>query len=121
MQLAANLARVALGVPPRAAPPPPAAPVAVTLPDSVRAAVPGTFPLKLPTGADFPVTLRVEGGQVVGQPAGQDPNSLVYVGDHTFGAAFDPTLRLRVVVEGGRGVRAVLARRGSTVEGARTP
>jgi hypothetical protein len=58
---------------------------------------------------------------VVGQPDGQQAAPLVYVGDHTFGAAFDPTLRLRITVENGRGARASLTQRGRTLEGARAP
>jgi CubicO group peptidase (beta-lactamase class C family) len=117
-RLARNLAAAALGLPLR---PAPARLAAVPLPDSVRAAVPGTYRLRLPNGAELPLTLRAENGGIVAQAQGQGANPVVYLGDLTFGAAFDPSLRLRIVVEGGRGVRAVLNQGGGTVEGARDP
>ena len=58
---------------------------------------------------------------MVGQATGHPPIALVYPGDGTFGAAFDPVLRLRVVVDGGRATRVVLLQGGATVEGPRQP
>ena len=56
-----------------------------------------------------------------GQATGQPPIPLLYLGGNTFGAAFDPSLRLRVVVAGGRATKVVLQQGGTTVEGPRQP
>lgn len=120
MTLAQNLARAALGLPLRT---PPRPVVAAPLPDSVRAAVAGTYLLRMPNGAELPLTLWSDGGRLYAQARGpgQGAFPLLYRADGTFGAAFDPSLRLRVVVEGGRGARAVLEQGGATMEGARAP
>jgi CubicO group peptidase (beta-lactamase class C family) len=118
--LAQNIARAALGQPFRGAP---AALVPVALPDALRAAAPGTYALQLPSGATLPLRLWDEGGQLMAQASGpgQGAFPLIHLGDQTFGATFDPTLRLRIVVENGRGVRALLNQRGVATEGARAP
>jgi hypothetical protein len=56
----------------------------------------------------------VSAAQLADQPA----LPLVYLGDDTFGAAFDATLRLRVVREDGRVARVALDQRGHTLEAA---
>lgn len=121
-RLAQNLARAALGLPLRPAPPPVAVlPPAVPLPAELRAAAPGTYGLQLPGGRTLALTLRAEGDGIVSQATGQPVFPLVYLGDNTFGAAFDPTMRLRVVVEGGRASKVVLQQGGATIDGPRQP
>ncbi len=117
-RLALNIARAALGLPAVGGPP-----AAAPAPDAVRAAAPGTYALQLPNGVTLPLRVWDEGGRLMAQASGpgQGAFPLVYVGDQTFGAAFDPTLRLRLVIENGRATRAVLNQRGATIEGARTP
>ncbi|HEY0778060.1 MAG TPA: serine hydrolase domain-containing protein, partial [Gemmatirosa sp.] len=124
-RLAANVAAAVLGLPlqpvPPATPPPTATPASAgPLPAALRAAAPGTYALQLP-GRTLLLTLRAEGDGLVGQATDQPPIPLLYLGDDTFGAAFDPALRLRVVVEGGRATKVVLQQGGGTFDGPRQP
>ncbi len=120
-RLATNVAAAVLGLPLRPAPAP-SAPLssAVPLPAALREAAVGTYGLQLP-GQTLPLILSVEGDGLVGQATGQPAFPLIYLGDDTFGAAVDPTLRLRVVVEGGRATKIVLQQHGATFEGPRQP
>jgi|GEM_PF-524382 CubicO group peptidase (beta-lactamase class C family) len=121
-RLAANVAAAVLGLPFRPAPAPVASlPPAVPLPAALRDAAPGTYVLPRPGGEVLALTLRAEGDGLVGQAPGQPATPLVYLGEATFGAAFDPAMRLRVVVTGGRGTKVVLRQGGTTIEGPRQP
>lgn len=116
--LARNVARAALGVPlvdPRRLPP------AVPLPAERRAMLVGTYELKLPDGTVLPLTVASGPAGLTAQAPGQPAIPLVHVGDDTFGAAFDPSLRLRLMVENGRAVSAVLRQGGGTIAGPRRP
>lgn len=119
-RLARNLARAVLGRPPVA---PPRVPTAVPLAPERRALLLGTYDLRLPDGGTLTMTLTAAstGDGVIAQAAGQAAIPLIHAGSDTFGAAFDPTLRLTVVVEDGRAVRLVLRQGGGTLEGARRP
>ncbi|GJG86334.1 hypothetical protein tb265_15150 [Gemmatimonadetes bacterium T265] len=119
-RLAANVAAAVLGLQLRPAPTAEAPAASVPLPAALRDAAPGTYALQLP-GRTLLLTLRAEGDGLVGQATDQPPIPLVYRGDSTFGAAFDPAMRLRVVVEGGRATKVVLQQGGATVEGPRQP
>jgi CubicO group peptidase (beta-lactamase class C family) len=116
-RLAYNLAAVVVGEPLRAGPKPL---VAVPLPATVRDAAVGRYLLALGTRT-LALTLRAEGEGLVGQAEGQGTIPLLYLGDDTFGASFDPAMRLTLVREGGRVVRVTLLQGGATVDGPRQP
>jgi hypothetical protein len=119
-RLARNLAAAVVGEPLRG---PLRAPKAVALPAALRDEAVGRYVLQMPGGRTLPLTLRVESGVLVGQAEGpgQGTIPLVYYGDETFGADFDPTMRLRLVREGGRVARVELTQRGMTTTGPRDP
>jgi CubicO group peptidase (beta-lactamase class C family) len=119
-RLARNLAAAVVGEPLRG---PLRAPKAVALPAALRDEAVGRYVLQMPGGRTLPLALRVENGTLIGQAEGpgQGPIPLVYYGDETFGADFDPTMRLRLVREGGKVVRVELTQRGMTTTGPRDP
>jgi len=51
---------------------------------------------------------------------GQSPNPILHYGNHTFGASFDPTVRLIFDVENGRATKMTLVQNGRRSEGLRT-
>jgi CubicO group peptidase (beta-lactamase class C family) len=107
-----QLARAALGIPLVV----PAA--VVPLPAADRARYVGVYALPLPGGArDF--TVAVGGDGITGQLAGQEPLPLLHYGNHTFGASFDPALRLIFTVEGGRATSMTLVQNGGRFVGPR--
>lgn len=55
----------------------------------------------------------------VAQLAGQGANALRYVGDHAFGADFDPSLRISFVLVGTRATTLTLKQGGGSYEGPR--
>jgi CubicO group peptidase (beta-lactamase class C family) len=101
-----QLARVALGAPlDTAAVPRP-------LPPEERDRIVGVYALELPGGArDF--TVAVAGDGVTGQLVGQGANPMIYLGDHTFGMAFDPSLRIRFTLDGDRATGLTLEQGGA--------
>jgi CubicO group peptidase (beta-lactamase class C family) len=104
--------RAALGVPLEVPP----TVVALTAADRARYA--GVYALALPGGArDF--TIAEQGDALTAQLAGQGPIPLLHYGNHTFGASFDPTVRVIFTVEGGRATRVTLVQGGGRVEGPR--
>lgn len=96
-----------------------AAPQAADLPAALREAAVGTFGMRLPGGRVVPLALRAEGERVMVQLPGQPALPLVYRGEDTFGAAFDATLRLRLVRDGERVAGVVLEQAGHTLQGER--
>ena len=60
-------------------------------------------------------------GKVFGQLEGQGANVLVPLGNHTFGADFDPTVRIVLTMVGEMATKMTLNQRGRTSEGMRTP
>ncbi|HYV98555.1 MAG TPA: serine hydrolase domain-containing protein [Gemmatimonadaceae bacterium] len=109
-------ARAALGIPLIPAPRP--APPVVKLTEAERNQYTGVFSLKLPSGArDFTFTDR--GGTIFAQLEGQGANALIPYGNHTFGAAFDGTLRITFTVENGKATKLLLQQAGQTIEGTR--
>ncbi|HET9983700.1 MAG TPA: hypothetical protein VFQ38_08935 [Longimicrobiales bacterium] len=92
---------------------------AMPLPVELRDAAAGTFGLRLPGGRELALVLRAEGERLLAQAPGQPALPLVYLGEGTFGAAFDATLRLRLVSEVGRIIGVVLQQAGHTLEGSR--
>ena len=116
--LATNLASAVFGLPMRARPR--AAPV-VPLAAEARAKYEGTYNVLLPNGVTLPVRIFVDGNGLAFEPKGQQKMALRYAGDDTFGAAFDPSFRLRIVFDGGKAVKAVMQQGGMTMEGPRQP
>ncbi|MFL5542034.1 MAG: serine hydrolase [Longimicrobiaceae bacterium] len=107
-----QVARAALGTPLEVRP------TAVPLAAADRARYAGVYALALPGGArDF--TVAEQGDQLTGQLAGQRPVALLHYGNHTFGATFDPSLRVIFTVEGGRATRMTLLQGGERIEGTR--
>ena len=107
-----QVARAALGVP-LAVPP-----TVVRLTAADRARYAGVYALALPGGARD-LTVAEQGDGLTAQLAGQDPIALLHYGNHTFGASFDPTVRVIFTVEGGQATRVTLVQGGGRVEGPR--
>ena len=83
-----------------------------------RARYAGVYALALPGGPrDF--TVAEQGDGLTGQLAGQNPVPLLHYGNHTFGAGFDPSLRVVFTIEGGRATRMTLVQGGQQIEGPR--
>ena len=107
-----QVARAALGIP--LVVPPTIVPLAA----ADRARYAGVYALALPGGVrDF--TVAEDGDQITGTLAGQRPVALLHYGNHTFGAAFDPSLRVIFTIEGGRATKMTLLQGGERVEGPR--
>jgi CubicO group peptidase (beta-lactamase class C family) len=117
-RLAMNMARAVFGMPLRAKAMPL---VAVPLPAGERAKYEGRFLLARLNGGVLPLRVFIEGDALMSQAEGpgQGKIPLVYLGNDTFGANFDTTLRLTFVVENGRTTKLRLLQRGNTIEGPR--
>jgi D-alanyl-D-alanine carboxypeptidase len=111
--LAVQLARVALGVPSD----PKATRVSLSVEELRRYA--GTYSLVLGTARPFSVTEK--DGKAYGQLEGQQPSEMVPLGNHTFGADFDPTVRIIFTMADGRPTKMTLRQRGQEFEGVRRP
>ena len=105
-----NLASAVLGMPVRPKRPP-VQPLAV----ADREKFVGDYDITLPDGRILPFRIFVEEDVLIGQAEGQGKAPLRYLGDNTFGADFDPTVRFSFVVDGGRVVSAKLVQRGATM------
>ena len=113
-QLMAQLVRVGAGVPILLPP------KAVATTPAQRARYVGTYALELPGGArDF--TIFERDGQLFAQLAGQGPNPIKYFGNETFGADFDPTLRIVFLMKDDRAVSMTFRQGGGAFPGARKP
>ena len=111
-RLMAQLARLALGVPLLRPP----ARVAITAAD--RARYVGVYALKLGAMArDF--TFFERDGELYSQLEGQGPIPLIPMGNHAFGASFDPSVRIVFTVENGTATKMTLTQGGRTSEGLR--
>jgi D-alanyl-D-alanine carboxypeptidase len=114
--LALNIARAVFGMPlvtPRKAP------VAAPLADADRDLVIGTYDVDLPNGAKLVIHVMVENGQLMSQAEGpgQGKFPLIHVGNLTFGAAFDPSLRLEFVKTNGKVTSVTLSQGGGAMQG----
>ncbi len=119
--LVQNLLRVAYGMEPTG---PRAAPTqagATTLSTAERDAIVGNYTLQLPGGQALPIKFFVDGARLMGQAQGQDANEIRYLGNHTFGVAFDPALRFTFTIDGGKATKLTLLQGGGTIEGTRVP
>lgn len=107
-----QVARVALGVPLDVRP----GMVPLAAADQARYA--GVYALALPEGArDF--TIAIEGDGLTAQVAGQRAVPLLHYGNHTFGASFDPSLRVIFTVDGARVTGLTLRQGGAEVSAQR--
>jgi hypothetical protein len=95
--------------------------VARPLSASDRAKYEGDYDIVLPDGQILPFLIYAEGDQLLGQAGGQGSTLLKYLGDDTFGADFDPTVRIVFTVESGRVTRGKLLQRGAAMYIARRP
>jgi len=78
----------------------------------------GVYALELPAGArDF--TIAEAPGGLTAKLQGQGAIPLLHYGEHTFGAGFDPSLRLIFRVEEGRASSVVLVQGGGRFRGVR--
>ena len=111
-ELLRQVARAAMGLP--LVQPPRVMPLAA----AERARYVGVFSLPLPSGQrDFTVAESADG--LTGQLQGQGAIPLLHHGNHTFGASFDPSVRLIFTMEGDRATRMTLVQGGQRIEGAR--
>jgi hypothetical protein len=114
--LAQNLASAVLGLPITPIRPPTVAIAAAEL-----AKFEGDYDIVLPDGKVIPFKMFVESGALMGQAEGQGKAPLRYIGNDTFGADFDPSVRLTFSVENGRVTGAKLLQRGATMNVTRRP
>ena len=86
-----------------------------------RARYEGTYDIVLPAGRVLPLRVFSDATGLLakGESPGQGTFRLIYVGGDTFGSEFDASLRLTVLFEGKRPVKAQLQQRGVTMEGPR--
>jgi hypothetical protein len=122
--LVQNLLRVAYGVAPvaRGAPTAPATPAtAPSLSPADRDAIVGEYTLQVPGGQSLPIKFFLDGARLMAQAQGQEANEMRYLGDYTFGVAFDPALRFTFTLEGGKATKVTLLQGGMKIEGPRVP
>ena len=125
-RLVQNLLRVAYGEAPvgrgvAAAPAAPAVPAAPSLSAADRDAIVGSYALQLPGGQQLSITFFLEGTRLMGQAQGQPANELKYLGNYSFGVAFDPELRFTFTIVAGKATKVTLLQGGGTFEGPRVP
>lgn len=113
--LMAQLARAALGAPLVVAPP------VVPLPAADRARYVGTYLLQLPPGPQDFIVAATADGTLTGKLGAQPALPLKHYGNHTFGADFDPTVRIIFTVVDDRATEMILRQRGGEMRGARQP
>jgi D-alanyl-D-alanine carboxypeptidase len=111
-ELLKQLVRAALGVPLERRPP------LVPLSAAERGRYVGVYSLALPNGArDF--TIADAGDHLTAQLAGQEAIAILHFGNHTFGADFDPTIRLVFTLEGSTATKLILHQGGGDFPGVR--
>jgi CubicO group peptidase (beta-lactamase class C family) len=116
-RVASNIARAALGVPLVASPP-----RLVDLPTTaeLRARIAGTYRLALPNGRTLELRVFERDGKVLSQGTGQQEIPLRHQGNDTFGASFDPSLRI-IFAPGTPAPKITLRQGGGTFDGPRIP
>lgn len=107
-----QLVRVGLGVPLDRTP------ELVPLPDEQRQQYVGVYDLVL-AGTPRPFTIALADSGLTAQLQGQGAIPMLYYGNHTFGAEFDPSLRLIFAVSDGRASKVTLLQGGGRFEGER--
>jgi CubicO group peptidase (beta-lactamase class C family) len=119
-RLVQNLLRVAYGealVAPKVAATQAAAPA---LSAADRDAIVGSYTLQLPSGP-LPIKFFLDGTRLMAQAQGQPANEIQYLGNYTFGVAFDPALRFSFTIDAGKATKMTLVQGGATMEGLRVP
>lgn len=120
--LVQNLLRVAYGEAPVARTPATAqAAAAPSLSPADRDAIVGNYTLQIPDGQALPIRFFLDGTRLMAQAQGQAANEIRYLGNYTFGVAFDPALRFTFTLEAGKAVKVTLLQGGATIEGPRVP
>jgi CubicO group peptidase (beta-lactamase class C family) len=128
--LVQNLLRVAYGVAPVARAAPATAPTAPSqaapsqtpsLPTADRDAIVGEYSLQVPGGQTLPIKFFLDGARLMSQAQGQDAFELRYLGNYSFGVAFDPAVRVSFTIESGKATKVTLLQGGMTIEGLRIP
>ena len=119
-RLAMNLARATLGLPLVATP---KLPPIVPLASADRAKYTGTYDLVRMGSAVLPLRVWVEGEDLVSQAEGpgQGKIPLRYFGNDTFGADFDPAMRLIFTIENDKAAKVRLLQGGGSIDGRRRP
>ncbi len=112
-RFANQLARAALGVPLEVTP------TGITLTDLQMTAYLGVYTLVLDAPHDFTVTKK--DGALYGMLDGQTPSKMIAMGNDTFGADFDPTVRIVFTVADGKATKFTLKQRGKESVGTRKP
>ncbi len=107
-ELLRNVARVALGLPLEKAL------ARVPLSAAQRQVYAGRYELRLPDGRVMPVTMLAGANAVMTQAEGQPAFELIPLGNHVFGAEFDPALRVTFTVENGKATGFTLLQGGAT-------
>jgi D-alanyl-D-alanine carboxypeptidase len=114
-RLAMQLARAALGIPLERDRLP-----IVALTDAQRAVYLGTYALMLgPSPTPFKVFAK--DGKLFGELQGQSAAEMLSFGNHTFGADFDPSVRIVFAVTNGAATKMTLRQNGQSMDGTRTP
>jgi D-alanyl-D-alanine carboxypeptidase len=113
-RLLRNVARAVFGLPLDGPPRP------VTLTAAERAQYVGSYAVQLP-GRVLPMRIFEQGDKLISQAEGQGPIELIPYGNHTFGAAFDPSVRLIFAIDGGRAAKFTLRQGGGSFEAPRVP
>ncbi len=108
-----QLARAALGIPLEQ--PPKAVPISAA---ELRVYT-GVYDLVLDVTRPF--TVAEKDGKITGTLEGQGPTDMIPMGNHTFGASFDPTVRIIFTVVDGKSTRMTLLQGGNRNEGQRRP
>jgi D-alanyl-D-alanine carboxypeptidase len=112
-RIAHQLARAALGVPLEVPP------KGITLTAAQMAVYAGVYDITLDARRDF--TVFTKDGALFGMLAGQSPEKMIPLGDHTFGVAFDPAVRVIFTVAGGQATKFTLRQGGADRIGMRKP
>ena len=79
----------------------------------------GRYEIHLPGGGTLPMSIMAGTGALMAQAAGQPVIELIPMGDHTFRAEFDPTLRITFKVEGERATGFTLLQGGTSSDAPR--
>jgi D-alanyl-D-alanine carboxypeptidase len=114
-RVADNIARAALRLP-LVAPPPRLLDLATTAEERARFA--GTYRLVLPNGRTLELRVFERDGKLLSQGDGQPEIPLRYQGNSTFGASFDPSMRL-TFAPGTPAPKLTLLQGGATIDGPR--
>src|SRR5688500_13118513 len=119
--LVRNLLRVAYGVAPVGRGAATAQAAAPSLSTADRDAIVGEYTLQLPGGQALPIKFFLDGTRLMAQAQGQPANEVRYLGNYSFGVAFDPELRFTFTLEAGKATKVTLLQGGARIEGPRVP